>query len=153
MPPCGTIRDDVTRGNASLGPTDARWWRAVMKRSGAYVALLALALQLALSFGHTHARDFAGLGLHRATADALQARRGPLLAQSVQRLPATQSDDDENCPICFSGLLLATSFVPVAAQPSPAFDLTDATRSVRLSFDGVAQVQRAPFQSRAPPPS
>jgi hypothetical protein len=71
--------------------------------------------------------------------------------QSAARLPAKLADDDEECPICFSGFLLATSFIPNTAQASPSLDLTNAGHPFELTFDGVLKTHRAPFQSRAPP--
>jgi hypothetical protein len=138
-----------------------------MRQCGACLALLALTLQLALSFGHIHAQDLhiqdfhiqdfhsqylAGRDTHRATADAASAWRRPIKARAEARLPTKLADDDENCPICFSGFLLATSFIPDAMQPSTSPDFTDARRSLPPAFDGVLKTHRAPFQSRAPPP-
>jgi hypothetical protein len=108
-------------------------------------------LQFGMSYGHIHARDFTGGGIHRSTPDVAREWRGPMKQQSAARLPAKLADDDEHCPICFSGFLLATSFIPDAAQASLSFDLTDAGHPFALTFDGVLKTRRAPFQSRAPP--
>jgi hypothetical protein len=71
--------------------------------------------------------------------------------QSAGRLPLKLASDDEDCPICFSGFLLTTSFIPDAALPSPPLDLTHAGHPFALTFDGVPKTHRGPFQSRAPP--
>jgi hypothetical protein len=134
-----------------LRPTHLTLWRIFLRRCGAYLALLALTLQLGMSFGHIHTRDFTGQGIYHSTADAAYAWHGPMKRQSAAGLPAKQASEDEDCPICFSGFLLATSFIPDAAQASPSLDLEHAGHPFTLSFDGVLKTRRAPFQSRAPP--
>jgi hypothetical protein len=134
-----------------LRPTHLTLWRNFTRRCGACVALLALTLQIGMSFGHIHARDFTGQGIYHSTADAAHAWHSPMTRQSVASLPAKLASDDEDCPICFSGFLLATSFIPDAAQTSPTLDLKHAGHPFALTFDGVLKTRRAPFQSRAPP--
>jgi len=134
-----------------LRPTHLAVWRIFTRRCGACLALLALTLQFGMSFGHIHARDFTGQGINRSTADAAHAWHGPMKRQSAARLPAKQASEDEDCPICFSGFLLATSFIPDVAQASPSLDLKHAGHPFALTFDGVLKTHRAPFQSRAPP--
>jgi hypothetical protein len=126
-------------------------WRIFTRQCGACLALLALTLQLGMSFGHIHSRDFTGQGVYRSTADAAHAWHGLSKRQSAERLPAKLAGDDEDCPICFSGFLLATSFIPDVAQASPSLDLKYAGHPFPLTFDGVLKARRAPFQSRAPP--
>jgi Protein of unknown function (DUF2946) len=126
-------------------------WRIFTRRCVACLALLALTLQFGMSYRHIHARDFTDLGIHRSTSDVAHAWLGPMEQQSAARLPAKLAEDDEDCPICFSGFLLTTSYIPDAAQASPSLDLTDAGHPFALTFDGVLKTHRAPFQSRAPP--
>jgi hypothetical protein len=133
-----------------LRPTHLTLWRIFTRRCGACLALLALTLQFGMSFGHFHTRDFTGQGTY-STADAAHAWHGPMKRQSAARLPANLASDDEDCPICFSGFLLATSFIPDVAQASPSLDVKHAGRAFALTFDGVLKTGRAPFQSRAPP--
>lgn len=135
----------------SLLPTCLTLWRIFTRRCGACLALLALTLQLGMSFGHIHTRDFTGQGIYHSTADAARAWHGPMKRQSAAGLPAKLADDDEDCPICFSGFLLATSFIPDVAQASPSVDFRHAGHPFRLTFDGVLKTHRAPFQSRGPP--
>jgi hypothetical protein len=134
-----------------LRPTQLTVWRMFMRRCGACLALLALTLQLGMSFGHIHARDFTGEGIYHSKADAAHAWHGPMKGQSAARLPARLASDDEDCPICFSGFLLANSFIPDVAQASPSLDLQPAGRPFALIFAGFLKTGRAPFQSRAPP--
>jgi hypothetical protein len=135
----------------SLLPTYLTLWRIFARRCGACLALLALTLQLGMSFGHIHTRGFTGQGIYHSTADAAQAWHGPMKRQSAASVPVKLASDDEECPICFSGFLLATSFIPDAAQASLSLDLKHAGHPFALTFDGVPKTHRAPFQSRAPP--
>jgi hypothetical protein len=105
------------------------------------LALIALALQFAVSFGHVHidntypARTIIGLG-----------------TRAAQSLPAQQpgQDGDDYCAICASIYLAANSFVPVA----PLLPVPSASHLIERSDHGAPAFvapQRAPFQSRAPP--
>jgi hypothetical protein len=126
-------------------------WRNFTRRCGACLALLALTLQFGMSFGHIHTQDVTGQGIYHSPADAALAWHGPMKRQSAARLPAKLAGDDEDCPICFSGFLLATSFIPDVAQASQSLDLKHAGHPFALTFDGVLKTHRAPFQLRAPP--
>jgi hypothetical protein len=139
-----TRRDDLTEGS-DLQRTRLSWLRNVVQRTGAWLALLALVVQVASFFGHVHPRDFAGdigsrTDLHKATvAPATVSNHGNL------------ADDQDQCPICFSASLLATSFVPLAEQPAAVIRFGEAGyASVSAAF-GPPESGRAPFQSRAPP--
>jgi hypothetical protein len=124
--------------------------RSFTRSCGAYLALLALTLQLVLTFGHVHARDISASGIVVAKANADSWHR-PAGAELSKQSPSKLADDEDLCPICFSGFLLSTSFVPDAPQPpvSFAFETIDHhfTRTVEL----VAAIRRTPFQPRAPP--
>lgn len=140
-----------------MRPADPTLWRTITQRCGSYLALLALTLQFGLSFGHVHPRDFAPVNFASSTthADAVWQtkaawQKSPQL-ESARPATGKLADDDEQCPICFSGLLLATSFVPDAAQPPLSFESTKASRAIAPAFDHVGRSARAPFQSRAPP--
>jgi len=103
------------------------------------LALAALALQLAVSFGHVHAH-----GVHRGEAVGAVSR--------VQAPPAAPSlpDDDDYCAICASIYLTTNSFVPHAPQlPAPPASST-VVPAERTAAVCIAS-RRAPFQSRAPP--
>lgn len=130
--------------------------RSFVQRSGVYLALAALMLQFALSFGHMHAHDLLGPNAAYSSSDAARAwhdlawHKSAKLEASTQR-PWTLSDDDDHCPICFSSFLLGTSFIPDAPQPLPPSQLADIDRLIASAFDRLVQSQRGPFQSRAPP--
>jgi len=125
--------------------------RAFARRCGVYLALAALTLQLALSFGHIHRHDHAYPGLAYSKLGVLAGSQALVKLNLSKRLPSPLADDEENCPICFSTLLLATSFVPDAPQSSPSSDFKGADRLFDRTLVLIFGSDRAPFQSRAPP--
>jgi hypothetical protein len=129
-------------GKRSGGLTGARPTplRSFTRQCGAYLALVALALQLALSFGHIHARDISASGISLAKAH-------PASWQSPSKL----ADDEDLCPICFSGFLLSTSFVPDVPQPPVSFAFESIDHLFARTIALVVAIRRAPFQPRAPP--
>jgi hypothetical protein len=129
------------REAGNLSQAERSLLRIFTRRCGAYLALAALALQLALSFGHVHAHDISASGLAFAKGRA----------QASVQSPSNLTDDDDFCPICFSGLLLSTSFVPGATQLPVAFQFERLDRLLANAIDIVAETRRTPFQSRAPP--
>jgi hypothetical protein len=135
----------------ALEKVDGLLLRTFARRCGVYLALVALTLQLALSFGHIHRHDIAYPGLAYSKIGDLAASQALANQKLSKQFPSPLADDDENCPICFSTLLLATSFVPDAPQLSPSSDFTDVDRFFGRSFGLVFGSDRAPFQSRAPP--
>jgi len=133
-------------GLTKAGPT---LLRKLTRQCGAYLALVALALQLALSFGHLHARDISASGIafaKRAPMGWHQAR-----AEVSKPSPSKLADDEDLCPVCFSGFLLSTSFVPNAPQPPVSFAFESIDRRFARTIALVAAIRRAPFQPRAPP--
>jgi hypothetical protein len=123
--------------------------RAVARRCGAYLALAALTLQLALSFGHVHKHDLAVPGIDRADAVSV-VHTAPGL-QVAEQLPARLADDDDHCPICFSGFLLSGSWLPDApANPHP-LQFAEIDRALNPVSDRVFQPRRTAFLPRAPP--
>ncbi len=121
-----------------------RWFRA-NKTFGSRLALLALAVQFVLAFGHIHRDDIYG----PARAAAAIAAPVPGGSQSLPGdHPAKHSDD--YCAICATMSLLGNSFVAAA----PTLPLPAASHAIE-QFDQVAAIfiapRRAAFQSRAPP--
>jgi hypothetical protein len=120
-----------------------RWVRA-KRRWSTWIALAAMALQLALSFGHIHLENFE----QGSVAAAVAASNAPSSDQHPAGHPADHSDD--YCAICAAIHLASSSFLPdVPLLPVPV-----ASRVVE-HFDHFAFIfvssQRAAFQSRAPP--
>ena len=121
-----------------------RWFRA-NKTFGSRLALLALAVQFVLAFGHIHRDDIFGPA-HAAAAIAAPVSDGS------QSLPGDHPSKhgDDYCAICATMSLLGNSFVAIA----PSLPLPVASHAIE-QFDRVAAIfiapRRAAFQSRAPP--
>jgi hypothetical protein len=114
-----------------------KWVRSNIKL-GARVAVFALAVQFALSFGHFH---------------AIATQAAPSI-QSTQQLPPPSHDSDQHpddfCAICAVVALASTA---VAAAP-PALPLPQAVELPRRITDAAflhLHATRTAFQSRAPP--
>ncbi|HTZ02859.1 MAG TPA: hypothetical protein VMC05_11050 [Xanthobacteraceae bacterium] len=120
-------------------------WVHRHKRRGAYFALAALLLQIAISFGHVDL-DGAVIGDHLALGGA---HRIAVVAKTSQHPPAPNGDDGY-CPICASIFLVSTSFVstpPPLPVPEGFYRVTHAVRIVH----GITTTLRVAFRSRAPP--
>ena len=130
--------------------------RSFARCCGVYLALAALALQLAMSFGHIHRHDIvdpnaAYPNVVHSKIDVFAGAHVPAKLEVAKQFPSGLADDDGACPICLSTLLLSTSFIPDAPRYSPSSEFRDADRVVRHIYDIVFETHRAPFQSRAPP--
>jgi hypothetical protein len=106
---------------------------------GAKVALFALAIQFAVSFGHFH---------------PIASQAAPAIESAQQQLPAPAPDSgqhpDDLCAICAVTALASTA---VAAAP-PALSLPQAVELPRQAVDTASPHLLAPhpaFQPRAPP--
>jgi hypothetical protein len=115
-----------------------KWVRANI-RTGARLALFALTIQLALSFGHFH---------------AIAAHAAPAIESAQQQLPAPDSGHhpDDLCAICVVSALVGTA---MAAAP-PSLPLPQAADLPRQTTDTASlqlHTPRAAFRSRAPPRS
>lgn len=143
---CATGRDHLTEGT-DLQLTGLSSLRSAAQRAGAWLALLALVLQIVSSFGHVHARDFAG-DIRSRPADSWH---NTIVAKATVSTPANLAGDEDQCPICFSGFLLANSSVPLAAQPAAIIDFADVSYAGGSAVFRLLGSGRSPFQSRAPP--
>jgi Protein of unknown function (DUF2946) len=116
-----------------------KWLRSNVRRVS-HVALFALAIQFALSFGHFH-------GIATQAAPSIQ---------STQQLPAPSHDQDQHpddvCAICVVAALAgtATAAAPPALLLPPAIERAHPITKARFTEPRSA---RAAFQSRAPPVS
>jgi hypothetical protein len=122
-----------------------RWFRDNVGR-GSWFALLALAINLGVSFGHVHAIE--ACGNHGLTS---------AVAAVVSHDERTRGHHDHGkidyfCPICAASAAMASSLV--SAPPALPVEFAGITldRSV-ASVLAVAQPPRAAFQSRGPPVS
>jgi hypothetical protein len=119
-------------------------WVRTNRRWGIWLALAAMTLQLALSFGHIHLEKFAS----GSAIAGVAASKAPSSQQNPAQNPANEAEDF--CAICATIHLASTSFLPDA----PLLRVPFASRAVEhfgsFTFISVSP-QRAAFQSRAPP--
>jgi Protein of unknown function (DUF2946) len=120
-------------------------WVRTNKRRGTWLALAAMALQLVLSFGHIHLGDIKGSG---GNVISVAASNAPASPQDSPTHPA--GDTDDYCAICAVLHLAASSFVPDAPVLPVPFAFRRTEHFTHATSVSVA-LQRAPFQSRAPP--
>ena len=123
-------------------------WLRSRSRSGAYLALFALAFQLAVSFAHVHLERIApasagasALASVQPSAEDLNAPSGPA---GRERLA------DDRCPIC-TLIHLAGALVPAEMPSLPLPTVFGRLRlELAAEFD-LAASQGALFRARAPP--
>jgi Protein of unknown function (DUF2946) len=112
-------------------------------RFGSWLALIALAFQLAVSFGHVH--------LDGVRIDSRAAAVGQP-TQTAQSLPAQPpGDKDDYCAICASLYLAANSFVPLSPTLPVPLLLSSAIAHSEYGAASFVAPRRLAFQSRAPP--
>jgi hypothetical protein len=119
-----------------------RWFRTNRRFAGT-LALLALALQFTLSFGHIHVRDFAGVpGVALAQAQPTAAdRTGD---------PGTGHSTDDYCLICATANLAGTLVLPSqVALVLPVASTDTSYEHFCATFCG--RIDHALFRARAPP--
>ena len=117
------------------------------RRIAAAVGLLAMLLQLCVSFGHVHAGDLARADLARTTT--LQADGCAAASDCGRHVPPGLPDDD--CPICAAIHMAATgvpSTPPVIVLPAEF--VTRIERPFIVAFHRATR-RHSPFQTRAPP--
>jgi len=135
-----------------------KWFRKHVKH-GSRLALLALAIQFVLSFGHFHAVAAApaiAASLAQADLDHAQIPGPPdATSEAAQQQPPSNHDSDqpiEPCAIC-AVISLANNLV---FSTPPLLLLPEAVELLFLTTDAefahLSSV-RSPFQSRAPPAS
>jgi len=131
-------------------PVGMKWFRSNIKH-GSRLALFALALQFALSFGHFHANA-------APAAPAIQSSLSYVLTTAAEptQQPASNSDSDQRpndcCAIC---AVIALANTVLFATP-PLLLLPQAIEFLYLTTDAeFAHLNSAypAFQSRAPPVS
>jgi hypothetical protein len=119
-----------------------RWFRDNIGH-GSWLALVALAINVVLSFGHIHA-----IGGHRS-------ERGLILAHiaSPDSQTPDHSDDsktDDLCPICMATAAIGTALAPTP----PALPVEFAEVAIGPAIEHTVAIPPAPraaFQSRGPP--
>jgi hypothetical protein len=120
-----------------------RWFRNHIGH-GSWLALVALAINFTLAFGHVHALD-GGQSEHPLVLALGAADSG----QSQDR-PANHPDD-YLCPICMAVAIMGNA---LAATPPAALPIDLAEVKIDRAVDQLLSAPRSPranFQSRAPP--
>lgn len=108
------------------------------------MALLALLVQFALSFGHLHG----GPADHAAAFSVAHAQDGDGAASPAQ--DRDEHSPDELCAICATVNLLGASLI--AAPPALAAGIaSSAARAPLPGFAAPPEHRRGAFRSRAPP--
>lgn len=122
-----------------------RWFRDTL-RQGAWLALIALALNLGLSFGHFHAID------GKASRGGIAAVAASIVSpdDGQRQGNSDESHADFLCPICMAATAIANAHA--STPPSLHQPLANASidRPLEPAF-AVAEPPRAAFQSRGPP--
>ena len=125
------------------------WFRSKI-RSAARLALFALAIQMAVSFGHMHRDDLGLAPLNDPASTHLAASTPHHPAGSSGHNQSPAPADDDYCPICATMQLVATgipSLPPLLIVPAPIrreWPIQMPARSVSLKV-------ALSFQARAPP--
>jgi len=119
-------------------------WVRRNRRAGAWLAAFALALQLALSFGHLH---WHGVALAAPAAPALLGQTSA--GDDGLPLPQNRGGAPDICEICATLGLTATSVLPVPASLAPP----PRAEMVWAEFASTQAGSALPsfFQARAPP--
>jgi DUF2946 family protein len=118
-------------------------WVDRHRRHGAVLALIALALQIAVAFGHVHLRTVAQNPHATSVRTALADTRSHSPTQN-------RGDDDDYCAVCASIFLASSAFAP----PPPQLPLPATFERVEHSFNAASTIVESPrlaFRSRAPP--
>ena len=117
-----------------------RWFRSNV-RSGAWFALVAMALQLALTFGHLHLR---------VTSAAHLTAKATITLPDGSSLPTKPRLVDENCAVCTLIQMAGAAAPAVAASlPLPAL-FASAPLTTRVEHELTASPPLH-FQARGPP--
>jgi hypothetical protein len=119
-----------------------RWFRSNV-RSGAWFALVAMALQLALTFGHLHLR------IASAAAAQLAAKAAVALPDGSS-LPIKPRPLNDNCAIC-TLIQMAGAAAPAAAASLPLPALFVSTPFTTRVEHELAASPPFHFQARGPP--
>jgi len=124
-----------------------RWFRS-RSRLGAYLALFALAFQLAVSFGHVHLERVAPLSASASALADAQASADDLDAPSNPAGREHRADD--RCPIC-TLIHLAGALVPAEIPSLPLPAVFGRLRLEAAAEFDLTTSHAALFRARAPP--
>jgi hypothetical protein len=119
-------------------------WARTRQRCGSWLALAAMTLQLALSFGHVHLEKLAS----GPAIASMAASKAPSSQQNPLQHPANEAD--YYCAICATIHLASSSLTPDAPLLPVRFGSRTIEHFGNFTFVFISP-QRAAFQSRAPP--
>jgi hypothetical protein len=122
-----------------------RWFRDNI-RQGSWAALIALAINLALSFGHVHAIDDKGLG--HGSGALVAAFASP--DDDHRHGQGGDNHADDLCPICVASTAIASALAPTPPVVRVEFVIGTIAHAIEATCATV-EPQRAAFQSRGPP--
>jgi hypothetical protein len=127
------------------------WFRA-RARWGSWLALLALAFQLVVSFGHIHAHEIASHEIASDTDGATTDHAEPQgdAAPAHSHPGGDQSLADDCCPIC-ALIHLARALVPAEAPSLPLPGMFGPLQLEAAAEFDLRASDRALFRARAPP--
>ncbi len=114
-----------------------------IRRFASFLALFALALQLAASFGHLHLERIRG-AYPSVSATGFIAKVQPINGGQPG------DDGDKYCPICATIYLAGNSLVP-QPPPLPTFSASQTVQYAHYAAIIFVAERRSPFQSRGPP--
>jgi hypothetical protein len=121
-----------------------RWFRDTL-RQGSWLALIALAVNLGLSFGHFHAIDgnVSGRGIAAMTAS---------IAPDDGQKQGHPNDDhaDYFCPICMAATAMANALTSTPPALPLEFNNVTIDRTIEPVL-ALVEPPRAAFQPRGPP--
>lgn len=124
-----------------------RWWR--IRRMGvAGLGLFALLLQLILSFGHVHVREFIAASA-AADASVPHVTASKSTAATQEQTPSKLPDDD--CPICATMHLTASGLLPAPPCVSVSLCFSYVSLQARIEIFDFRVGRHVLFQTRAPP--
>ena len=122
-----------------------RWFRDTL-RQGSWLALIALAINLGLSFGHIHAIDggVSGHGIAAVAASITSPDNG--------HKPGHPDHDhaDDLCPICMAATSMASTLASAPPTLPSKFSYVTIDRTIEPVF-ALVEPPAAAFQSRGPP--
>jgi hypothetical protein len=124
-----------------------RWFRDTIRQS-TWLALIALAINLGLSFGHFHAID------GKASERAIAAMAASISSPDDGRNKGNPNDShvDYLCPICIAAAAMANALA--AASPALPAEFADISIDHAIEHErAIPQPPRAAFQPRGPPVS
>ena len=129
--------------------TTMRWFRS-RSRLGAYLALFALAFQLAVSFGHVHLERIAPPSVGTGASALAGAQPSAADLNAPANPSGREGLPDDHCPIC-TLIHLAGALVPAEMPSLPLPTVFGRLRlEVAAEFDLTAS-HAALFRARAPP--